>query len=280
MKQLIDRTIKVIISFCYYIVIRISKTVLSIIFQYSPTTLVVLTFHSVKSKQTARFKKQMAVLLDTGAPILLNDTATLTRGCHHIAVTFDDGFQSVLDNALPILQRNNIPAIMFITTGYLGDRPGWIKNSEHENAKEQLVTGEQIKGLPNDSVYIGSHCVNHPKLASVNRVTKIEELAKSKEVLERLLSKKVDSLSFPHGSYDKEVIAIAKETGYKRLFLNVPTFRSTKLRNVIVGRINVTLDDWPIEYTLKMKGAYQWLPIAILVKRLLLSLVHKFTPSK
>jgi peptidoglycan/xylan/chitin deacetylase (PgdA/CDA1 family) len=40
------------------------------------------------------------------------------------AVTFDDGYQDVFDNALPILKRKGIPAASFVVTD-LVDRPAW-----------------------------------------------------------------------------------------------------------------------------------------------------------
>ncbi|MGO9115135.1 MAG: polysaccharide deacetylase family protein [Thermoguttaceae bacterium] len=37
-----------------------------------------------------------------------------------IALTFDDGFQSVYTNALPVLREFHVPATVFVTTAYLG----------------------------------------------------------------------------------------------------------------------------------------------------------------
>ena len=38
-----------------------------------------------------------------------------------IVITFDDGYQDNLKNAIPILEQNNIPATFFITSGYIGE---------------------------------------------------------------------------------------------------------------------------------------------------------------
>lgn len=39
-----------------------------------------------------------------------------------IGITFDDGYEDVYENALPILRRYNLPATVFLTSGFLGNR--------------------------------------------------------------------------------------------------------------------------------------------------------------
>jgi peptidoglycan/xylan/chitin deacetylase (PgdA/CDA1 family) len=45
-----------------------------------------------------------------------------------MAITFDDGYQDNFHNAFPILQRYNVPATIFLTTGSLDSRdPMWFE---------------------------------------------------------------------------------------------------------------------------------------------------------
>lgn len=48
---------------------------------------------------------------------------------NYAAITFDDGFKSVLDIALPLLQKRNIPFTLFLNGSALIDGQNWILNS-------------------------------------------------------------------------------------------------------------------------------------------------------
>ncbi|MEM1440767.1 MAG: polysaccharide deacetylase family protein [Verrucomicrobiota bacterium] len=51
-----------------------------------------------------------------------SEEGTLTRGT--TCLTFDDGYLDVFENALPILEKYEVPATVFVTTGNLG-QPFW-----------------------------------------------------------------------------------------------------------------------------------------------------------
>jgi hypothetical protein len=55
----------------------------------------------------------------------------------------------------------------------------------------------------------------------------------------------------------------------------VPVLQGTGDDSLLVGRINVSPVDWPLEFRLKMQGAYQWLALAVPAKRALLNLVRR-----
>jgi peptidoglycan/xylan/chitin deacetylase (PgdA/CDA1 family) len=67
------------------------------------------------------FAQQMEVLRSTGRVVplqQLNQTLQQGNPTWQIAVTFDDGYADNLYNAKPLLEYHNIPATMFLTTGY------------------------------------------------------------------------------------------------------------------------------------------------------------------
>ena len=75
------------------------------------------------------FAEQLEVLRKQGYPIRLQelgcglrDRKKLPRG---VAVTFDDGYEDNLTNAKPLLERHDVPATVFVTTGYVNQQRGF-----------------------------------------------------------------------------------------------------------------------------------------------------------
>jgi peptidoglycan/xylan/chitin deacetylase (PgdA/CDA1 family) len=71
-----------------------------------------------------------------------------------IAVTFDDAFESVLDNAIPILKKYNIPCTIFVPTACMGGPPSWEMETTAD-ATERVATPERLRSLPANIVTIG-----------------------------------------------------------------------------------------------------------------------------
>lgn len=264
---MLDRLIKLIISILFFLGNSIVQNVLQLFGKSPCGTLVVLTYHSVKPRQREKFEKQMKVLLKSGKAVLADVGNHLPGGRHHIAVTFDDGFQSILENALPAMHKLRIPVTVFVPTGFLGMRPGWIRKPDQENYEEMVLTEDQLKSLAVEGVLIGSHCVTHPKVTLLQPEMARKELIESKGKLESILGRRVTLFSFPYNDFNERVIDLAKQAGYSRTFGNVPTYPISRVDRFLLGRLDVTPEDWGIEYWLKLKGNYQWLPAAISMKR-------------
>ena len=265
---MINRLSKLSIAILFFIGNNFWRIVCRLTGRHIPPTLVIVTYHPVTAFHATQFAKQMNTLLKMGSPISLGDdiTTILKRG-YNIAVTFDDAYQSVLKNALPVLREKNIPATIFVPTGYLGGKPGWIKNQNHRYADETVATEAQLKALPNDLFTIGSHTVSHINLTNVDETIARREIFESKETLEMVLNKKVTSFAAPYATLDEKFTDLFRQAGYQRVFLNIPTFPATKTDLYIMGRTGVEPTDWPIEFRLKLLGAYQWLPLAISLKK-------------
>lgn len=125
------------------------------------------------------------------------------------AITFDDGYESIFTHALPHLESLHMKSSIFIVTSFLDKKSKWdvFTNNKH-------LSKDQVKELSKLGHEIGSHTVTHPNLTFLPDKCVRTELNDSKKFIEDLIGKQVNSLSFPHGSWDKRVWDIAREVGY------------------------------------------------------------------
>jgi peptidoglycan/xylan/chitin deacetylase (PgdA/CDA1 family) len=228
----------------------------------SPEALcVVLYYHSVPLESRNKFARQMDTLVRWTNPIAADSRAPLSPGTLYSAVTFDDGFESFLENALPELERREIPSTVFVVTGSLGRSTDWA------GYPEKIMSRDQLLQLPSRLVTIGSHTVTHPVLPNVSEEVAKCELAESREQLEESLQRRITLFSFPYGAFNEALVKCCKAVGYERVFttLAFPAFADP--RQFTTGRVCVEPTDWHIEFLLKIFGAYRWLPLAFSLKR-------------
>ncbi len=251
--MLANRRVQLLIALLYLLWLRLSR-----IFKRQGT-LVTLCYHEVTAQQKARFLAQMDMLQKLAKPVFADVPLPLPQG-HHVAVTFDDGFQNLLDNALPELAQRGIPVTLFIPSGYLARTPAWLqKYPEHEAHHLLIMSEQQLRNLPPEHVHVGSHSVHHAHLPELDAHALYSELNDSKQQLETMLGTPINLLAFPYGEWNPAVLRAAQQAGYKRVFAADPEHHSDDFFH---DRVTLTPDDGLLEFKLKMLGAYHWLPAA------------------
>ncbi|MCP5064830.1 MAG: polysaccharide deacetylase family protein [Ignavibacteriae bacterium] len=184
-------------------------------------------------------------------------------------ITFDDGFENLIENAIPVLKEYKLPFTIFFISSYFGKIPDWEFPSFHPDQNEKIMTIEQMNDLPDELTSIGSHTAHHKNLTSISEDELVLELEESKNILEELSNKSVDTISFPNGEYNNMVIRKSFEVGYKRVFTIEPIPALIKEDEKITGRIWVNGNDWYLEFWLKLNGAYSWLNYAFKFKSII-----------
>ncbi|HEV2392317.1 MAG TPA: polysaccharide deacetylase family protein [Verrucomicrobiae bacterium] len=222
-------------------------------------TCVVIYYHAIDAAQRSRFARQMDELLRLAKPIPADLAALPGDDAHCCAVTFDDGFVSVLENALPELEARNIPATFFVPTGCMGQAPGWVKPNSPAR-RQRVLSADRLATLKHHRLLaIGSHSVSHPDFLKLDPAQARCELEQSKAELETILGRKVGLFSFPHGKCDPARIELARAAGYECVFTINPSNVFCSAADFVQGRVAVDPADWPLEFRLKLLGAYRWL---------------------
>jgi len=220
----------------------------------------VLCYHGVPREDRERFRRQMMRIADRAVTCAAGDDGTYdaqdrsTRVC----VTFDDAFENLLENALPILDSLDIPATVFAVPGNLGQTPRWRISPSHPEHQERIMTAEQLRGICGGDITVGSHTQTHPALTELSAEQIRWELAESKRNLEEMLGRPVVDLALPHGACSDVVLDIARETGYRRVYTLEPR-AWTQSDGIAVPRFSMSPDAWGIEFYLTCAGAYVWL---------------------
>jgi peptidoglycan/xylan/chitin deacetylase (PgdA/CDA1 family) len=226
---------------------------------------VILYYHSIPADQRDRFASQLDVTLQSAVPVALSGVVTLRSGVRYVGITFDDAFENFAQIALPELAKRKIPSTVFVIADALGKAFGPL------GRPERVMSTDQLKDLPADLVTIGSHTLSHPFLPSISEEDARREIAQSRVQIESLLNHSIGLFSFPFGGFNETLIQVCRESGYQRVFTTLPQLAFEGADEYVTGRVRVDPSDWPLEFRLKLAGAYRWLPSAIALKQQVLA---------
>jgi peptidoglycan/xylan/chitin deacetylase (PgdA/CDA1 family) len=185
----------------------------------------VLVYHNLAERSRGRmvlaassFEQQMRHLKASGYRVVsmseLVEWMQLGRQLPRRAVvlTFDDGYRAFKQHAYPVLRELGFTATLFVYTDYVG-------------AGRNAMTWEDLRQLVAEGFDVQAHSKTHgdlkraPGEADAQHVRRLQqELAEPREIFQRQLGRKSHVLAYPYGSWDEDVLARARETGYVAAF--------------------------------------------------------------
>src|SRR5262245_49567861 len=257
------RIVKLLISLCLYLGLEGWRIALRLVGKIPPGSGVVLYYHHVAEADRDRFARQMQHLRRHVQPVRADHRGLLAPGARVGAVTFDDGYLSILHNAAPELECLRIPATAFVVSDFLGQRL-------ESDPSERCMTSDELRSLASDLLSIGSHTARHTRMSAVDANRGHDELQRSRRTLEQILGRPVTLFCFPFSAYNSEALEWCLQAGYQRVFTCDPTMAFRAPDEFVIGRVAVEPTDWPLEFHLKLMGAYRWLPTASALKGTLL----------
>ncbi len=160
-----------------------------------------------------RFEAQMRYLKRRGlrgvsVQELLRAAGT-ERARRLVGLTFDDGYENFLTNAVPVLERFGFSATVFLVGGMLGAENTW-----DERPRMKLLGAEGIRETAERGMEIGSHGMSHTRLAGLPIARLEEEVVESRRVLGEVLDEAVEGFCYPYGSVDAAASRVARRAGY------------------------------------------------------------------
>lgn len=203
-----------------------------------------------------RFTEQMAWIAEARHPVSLDTLLADLDGKAElpdtaVAVTFDDGFASTFEYAMPVLARYGIPATMFIVADRIGGDNDWM----HRRGMPQraLMDAGQIREMHAANITIGSHTLTHPRLPECVPAEMSREIADSKARLEDILSHPVQHFAYPHGLYNNAAHRIVEQAGYLSACSTRSGFNNKETDRYELRRIEIFGSDrlWNLKQKMK-----------------------------
>lgn len=169
-----------------------------------------------------------------------------------VLITIDDGWQSNLENIIPVTVKYDVPITIFVSTEVVEKGEGYwwsyineakkrglstnsvqfFKTIDNEdrlkiieetkakiNIKREALTVEQIIDISkNKNISIGSHSVSHPILTKCSDEKSAYEIIQSKKTIEQWINKEVKHFAYPNGNFTIRETELLKNNGYSIAF--------------------------------------------------------------
>ena len=225
-------------------------------------TIPILMYHSISngdekmSVKKENFYKQMKLMIKLGFQSIKLKNIFNNFDKKSFVITFDDGYENVFENALPILNELKLEATCFFVANHIGGYNTW-DISRNDFKKTKIMNEMQIKRWIDDGFDIGSHTLDHKNLCKLNYEDKTKQIADSKIFFKHKFNIDVKSFAYPFGVYDNSCIELAK----KNYDCAVTTKRSRYKKNIFnkgeLPRVPINSNTSQFKFFLKVSTFYE-----------------------
>jgi peptidoglycan/xylan/chitin deacetylase (PgdA/CDA1 family) len=147
------------------------------------------------------FRSQMQWLKSSGFCGLSVSEAVRYPREASVCITFDDGCETDLTSAAPVLREFGFRATFYLTAGFLGT-PGY-------------QSADQVRDLDALGFEIGCHSMTHPYRSDLSDAELGREILDAKVQIEQMLGHNIEHFSCPGGRYDRRTLETARRAGFR-----------------------------------------------------------------
>lgn len=189
----------------------------------SANAAVILQYHHVATDTPAvtsispeQFREQMAYLADNDFTVVpLSQLISELRQekvipAKTIAITFDDGYKNIAENAHPILKEYGFPYTLFVAIEPI------------EKRYREMMNWEQLKALTQEGAELANHSWGHEHLVrrlegenEAQWLARIEQnILKTEAAIFEATGQQHKILAYPYGEYNQGIQTMLKSHGF------------------------------------------------------------------
>jgi len=180
------------------------------------------------------FALQMKTLSDSGYHVILPDQLInyLTKHAplpsKPVLLTFDDGPETQMTYAVPVLNQYHFKAIFFVMTVSLNHK--------------FYISPQQLKALSDEGFVIGCHTWDHHMVTRYKNNDWTKQIEKPKQQLEKITGKSVQYFAYPYGEWNETAVQQLEKDNFKAAF-QLTESRSSVNAVYTIRRLMVQ-DEW------------------------------------
>jgi peptidoglycan/xylan/chitin deacetylase (PgdA/CDA1 family) len=236
---------------------------------------VILTYHSIGTTPFAlperAFHAQIGWLVVNAKVVSLEKILDDSNPSGLVvAISFDDGYQSVGKLAAPILKQAGLSASVYLNSLWIGDEQRLPSdfNRGHYPGEEFLLWNEVVQ-LRELGWTIGSHGADHIDLTLLTETEVFTQLRHSKATIEERLENSCNHFAYTWGHHNRRVRAAVAECGYSWAVAAEHGVVSPAVDRYAMPRIDIRNDYELEDFIAIVRGEWDYLRLLQRARRLL-----------
>jgi peptidoglycan/xylan/chitin deacetylase (PgdA/CDA1 family) len=191
----------------------------------------VLCYHKIEPRHELgvtrlsprRFARQIERLARAGwRTISLGELVACARGeraagARELAITFDDAYRGLRAHAFPVLAAHGFGAACFVITDFAGRLNRW--DVAYGGRRFAHLAWRDIERWRARGIEFASHTATHARLTWLSEAAVRDELARSRDALQRAIGAPCPAVSYPFGAARPREFALARDAGYAAGFM-------------------------------------------------------------
>ena len=232
-----------------------------------PFNLPILMYHHLDGSadtpyalSVGQFIAQLDALRRSGfATLTFSDLSKAMQGHREcpgkpVLLTFDDGYESFRELAVPALAGRGMKATVFVVAGEIGGFNRW--DVETGIPRRALMPEQGIREVIAAGMEVGSHGWAHRDLTACSDAELDEEIGWSRQELQRRFGVEVGAFAYPYGRHGARLFPRLVQAGYHcaaSIFSNAKTVTENPFA---MRRVYVHPGDTPLRFRYKLSPLY------------------------